>query len=63
MSSEKLKEYLHQIADNVNSETRLDDIYEQLALLDDIDQSEEQEKLGKVVVHEEVVSRSKEWLK
>lgn len=63
MSSEKLKEYLHQIADSVNSETRLDDIYEQLALLDDIDQSEEQEKLRKVVAHEEVVARAKEWLK
>jgi predicted transcriptional regulator len=63
MSSEKLKEYLHQIADNVNSETQLDDIYEQLALLDDIDQSEEQERLGKVVAHEEVVARAKEWLK
>lgn len=44
MSSEKLKEYLLQIADNVQESTKLDDIYDQLALLADIEESEEQEK-------------------
>jgi predicted transcriptional regulator len=63
MSGEKLKEYLHQIAENVKPETQLNDVYEQLALLTDIDESEEQEKLGKVITHEEVVTRSEEWLK
>ncbi len=63
MSGEKLKEYLHQIAENVKPETQLNDIYEQLALLTDIDESEEQEKLGKVITHEEVITRSVEWLK
>jgi formate dehydrogenase maturation protein FdhE len=63
MNTEKLKEYLHQIANNVNKDTRLDDIYEQLALLEDIDESEEEERAGKVIAQEEVISRAKEWLK
>ncbi len=62
MNTEKLKEYLHQIADSVNKDTRLDDIYEQLALLEDIDESEEEEKAGKVIAHQEVNLRAKEWL-
>jgi uncharacterized protein YbaP (TraB family) len=63
MSSEKIKEYLLQIAGNVNKETQLDDIYEQLALLNDIDESEEEEKQGNVLSHKEVISRSNQWLK
>jgi predicted transcriptional regulator len=63
MTSEKIKEYLLQIAGNVSKETRLDDIYEQLALLNDIDESEEEEKRGEVLSHQEVISRSNQWLK
>jgi hypothetical protein len=63
MTSEKIKEYLLQIAGNVNKDTRLDDIYEQLALLNDIDESEEEEKRGEIIPHQEVISRSNQWLK
>jgi predicted transcriptional regulator len=63
MTSEKIKEYLLQIAGNVNQETKLDDIYEQLALLNDIDESEEEEKKGKVLSHQEVTSQASQWLK
>ena len=63
MTSDKIKEYLMQIADNVKEGTSLNDIYEQLALLEDIDESEEQEKKGEISSHEEVVSRSRQWLK
>jgi hypothetical protein len=63
MNSEKIKEYLLQIAGNVNKETQLDDIYEQLALLNDIDEAEEEEKRGDVLSHHEVISRSAQWLK
>jgi predicted transcriptional regulator len=63
MTSEKIKEYLLQIAGNVNNETRLDDIYEQLALLNDIDESEEEEKRGEVLSHQEVISGANQWLK
>ena len=63
MTSEKIKEYLLQIAGNVNQQTKLDDIYEQLALLNDIDESEEEEKQGKVLSHQEVISQANQWLK
>lgn len=63
MTSEKIKEYLLQIAGNVNQETKLDDIYEQLALLNDIDESEEEEKQGKVLPHQDVILQSSQWLK
>ncbi len=62
MTSDKIKEYLLH-AGNVKEGTSLDDIYEQLALLEDIDESEEQEKKGEILSHEEVVSRSRQWLK
>ncbi|MBY0433123.1 MAG: hypothetical protein K2U26_03340 [Cyclobacteriaceae bacterium] len=62
MSTEKLKEYLHQIADQVDENTQVEDIYDQLALLTDIDQSEEEERRGDVLDHQEVVRKSKEWL-
>ena len=63
MSSEKLKEYLHLVAEQVKEETSLEDVYDQLALLADIDESEQEVKRGDVVSHEEVISKSKEWLK
>lgn len=62
MNTEKLEGYLQQIANNVNKDTRLNDIYEQLALLEDIDESEEEGKAGKVIAQEEVILRAKEWL-
>lgn len=62
MTSDKIKEYLLQIAGNVKEGTRLDDIYEQLALLEDIDESEEQEKKGEILSQEEVVLRSNQWI-
>ncbi|HEY5826357.1 MAG TPA: hypothetical protein VIT44_18435 [Cyclobacteriaceae bacterium] len=63
MSTEKLKEYLHQVADQVKEGTRLEDIYDQLALLADIDESEAQVERGETISHEEVIAKSKEWLK
>ena len=62
MTSDKIKEYLLQIAGNVKEGTSLDDIYEQLALLEDIDESEDQEKKGEILPHQEVVLRSNRWL-
>jgi hypothetical protein len=63
MKPEKIKEYLKQIAENVTPETRLEDIYEQLALLSDIDESEEQEQKGEILTQAQVEEKSKEWLK
>jgi hypothetical protein len=59
----KLKEHLLDIAGKITDETSLEDIYLQLSLLADIDESEEQEANGETLKHEEVVSKSGEWLK
>jgi hypothetical protein len=63
MQGERLKEYLLQIAGQINEKTELEDIYQQSALLNDIDQAEAEEKKGEVLSHEDVVQKSKEWLK
>jgi hypothetical protein len=63
MSSAKLKEYLLQIAEQVTEKTQLEDIYQQLSLLADVDESEEEEAKGDVISHEDVIKKSKEWLK
>jgi len=63
MQGERLKEYLLQIAGQINEKTELEDIYQQLALLDDIDRAEVEEKEGEVISHQDVVQQSKEWLK
>ena len=63
MKSEKIKEYLRQIADNVTPETQLEDIYEQLSLLSDIDESEEQELKGETLTQDQAEEQSKAWLK
>ena len=63
MTGEKLKEHLLQIAGEIKTDTRLEDIYEQLALLEDIEESEEEEKNGQTISHDEVAKRSAEWLK
>ncbi|MCB9234592.1 MAG: hypothetical protein H6581_23250 [Bacteroidia bacterium] len=63
MNSLKLKEYLLQIADGVNEHTTLEDIYKQLSLLNDIDESAEEEERGEVISHNEVRELSRKWLK
>jgi hypothetical protein len=63
MQGERLKEYLLQIAGQINEKTVLEDIYQQLALLDDIDRAEVEENEGEVISHKNVVQQSKDWLK
>ena len=63
MKETKLKEYLNQIADRLTPESTLEDVYEQLSLLADIEESEEQEKYGETLTQDEVEAKSKEWLK
>lgn len=59
MESTKLKESLLKIAERVEPETTLEDIYQQLAFLSDIEESEEQEARGEVVTQEEVEKKFK----
>ena len=63
MSSQAIKKSLIEIANKVTHKTTIEDVYEQLALLSDIEKSEEQEKLGEVFSHAEVKKKAKKWLK
>ena len=63
MSGLKIKQSLLEIANRVKRTTTIEEVYEQLALLADIETSEEQEKQGKVFTHKEVVKKAKKWLK
>ncbi len=60
---DKLKKHLIQIADNLKPESTLEDVYDQLSLLSDIEVSEEQERYGDVLTQKEVERKSREWLK
>lgn len=62
MGSVNIKEYLIQIANRVTPETTIDDIYQQLSLLADIDESEKQMNSGEVYSQKEVERKAKEWL-
>jgi len=59
----ELKEHLIHIADRLTPDSTLEDVYEQLSLLVDIEISEEQERNGEVLTQAEVEHQSKEWLK
>lgn len=63
MKEVALKKYLIQIADKLTPESTLEDVYEQLSLLSDIDESEQQEKNGETFSQKEVEHISKEWLR
>jgi hypothetical protein len=63
MGGAKIKKSLLEIASRVKPSTTLEEVYEQLALLSDIEVAEEQEKYGKVSSHAEVKKRAKKWLK
>ena len=63
MKEVALKKYLIQIADKLTPESTLEDVYEQLSLLSDIDESEQQEKNGETFSQQEVENISKEWLR
>lgn len=63
MKDVKLKKHLIKIANNLTPQSTLEDVYEQLAMLSDIEESEQQEKAGEVFSQQEVRSESKEWLK
>ncbi len=63
MKEAKLKKYLIHIAEKLTPESTLEDVYEQLALLSDIDESEKQEKKGDTLTQKEVQTISREWLR
>lgn len=58
-----VKSLLTEVMSKLTDESTMEDVYEQLALLSDIEISEEQERNGEVLTHEELKKRSQEWLK
>lgn len=58
-----LKEKLIDIANSLSDDATLEDVYDQLSLLSDIEVSEEQETYGETLTQQEVEIKSKEWLK
>lgn len=63
MSGSKLKKTLLDIAGKLKTDSTIEDVYEQLAYLNDIDKAEEDVKAGRVYSHEQVKKMSKKWLK
>ncbi|MCG3165319.1 MAG: hypothetical protein POELPBGB_01081 [Bacteroidia bacterium] len=63
MTAIKIKQTLLEIAGKVKPSTTIEDIYQQLALLHDIEKSEQQEKEGKIFTQAEVERKAKKWLK
>ena len=60
---EKLKEHLNTIAGQLTPESTLEDVYEQLAMLADIEKSEQDEQANKVFTTSEVKARLNGWVK
>jgi hypothetical protein len=63
MQKTDVKSLLTEVMSRLTSESTLEDVYEQLALLSDIELSEKQELNDQVYTQEEVKKRSQEWLK
>lgn len=63
MSGSNIKKSLLEIASRVKSNTTLEEVYQQLAMLSDISLSEEQEKAGQISSHRDIKKRAKKWLK
>ena len=62
MTTVKIKQSLLEIASRLKPNTTLEDVYQQLALLADIEKSEEQERKGEVMSQTTVEKRAKKWL-
>jgi hypothetical protein len=60
---EKLREHLNTIASQITPITTLEDVYEQLALLADIEKSEQDENANRVYTNTEVKDHLSKWLK
>ena len=59
MTASKIKQSLLEIASRVKANTTIEDVCEQLALLSDIEKSEQQEREGKVFTQKDVEKKLK----
>ncbi len=60
---DNLKEHLNTIAGLLTPDSTLEDVYEQLALLADIEKSEQDEQANRVFSTSEVKERLSQWAK
>ncbi len=63
MKKVALKKYLIEIANKLTPESTLEDAYQHLSLLSDIEESEQQEKNSETFSQKEVQSKAVEWLR
>jgi predicted transcriptional regulator len=63
MTASSLKESLIHIAEKVDTSTSLEDVFKELSLIADIEESEQQEEMGETVSHDEVKALAKQWVK
>lgn len=63
MGRPNIKKSLIEIASRVTPSTTLEEVYQQFAMLSDIEILEDQEKSGEVSSHQEVKKRAKKWLR
>ncbi|WP_109829525.1 hypothetical protein [Reichenbachiella versicolor] len=59
---EILKDHLNTITDQLNPKSTLEDVYKQLAMLSDIEKSEQNEKPNGVYSSYEVKDRLNQWV-
>ena len=60
---EKLKEHLNTLAGQLTPDSTMEDVYEQLAMLADIEKSEQDEQTNRLFTTSEVKARLDEWVK
>lgn len=58
-----VKEYLTEIVSKIDDKTTLEEVYELLALLEDVDTSEREIEKGNLLKNEEAKKISQQWLK
>jgi hypothetical protein len=63
MEASTLKKHLIEIAEKLTPESTIEDVYQHLSLLSDIDDSEEQERNNEVLTQNQVREASRKWLK
>jgi len=63
MTAATLKESLLHIAEKIDSNTSIEDVFKELSYIADVDESEQQEESGQTLSQEEVKLMAKKWVK
>lgn len=63
LKGQLLKNYLLKLVEKINEQTTVEDIFKQIALIEDIYIAEQQIAAGEGISQEELEKRSKLWIK